>query len=293
MIHIARKNSSQRIKLAKGLSLIEMMISITLGMVIILGLTSVYLSSQKSSVTRDAISGMEANARIAFSGVRQIIEHAGYPSIYNVPLEKPFHTPVDGAIDVSARCRDGTEKLVKPSSISNRFTQDSGTRDNIVVKYMADNPADDNAEIITDCTGGIVPTGCSADPDVGMYNPITAVVYNALYITNKQVLTCAGSRNTIPQPIAENISFMQFLYGVNTGVGTSYLTATEVETNNQWEMVTSVQIAILVRSAGNVLQINTQRQFLLLDEKLTRNDKHLYRSYSTTINLPNRNRRVL
>jgi len=277
----------------KGLSLIEMMISITIGMVIILGLSSVYLSSQKSSVIRDAIGGMEANARIALSGVRQIIKHAGYPSIYNVPLEKPFHTAVDGLIDITERCRDGTEKLVKPSSISNKSTKDSGTRDNIVVKYMADNQADTNAEIITDCTGGRVPIGCSADPDVGMYDPIKAVVYNALYITSKHVLTCAGSRNIVPQPIAENISFMQFLYGVNTGVGTSYLTATEVEANNQWEMVTSVQVAILVRSAGNVLQIKTQRQFLLLDKSLTRNDKHLYRTYSTTINLPNRNRRVL
>jgi hypothetical protein len=236
---------------------------------------------------------MEASARIALSGVRQVIEHAGYPSIYNIPLEKPFHSLADGLIDVTERCRDGTEKLVKPSSISHKLTEDNGNNDKIVIKYMADNQADDNAEIVTDCTGGVVPTGCSADPDVGMYDPIKAVVYNALYITSKHVLTCAGSRNIVPQPIAENISFMQFLYGVNTAAGTSYLTATEVETNNQWEMVTSVQVAILVRSAGNVLQINTQRQFLLLDKKLTKNDKRLYRSYSTTINLPNRNRRVL
>lgn len=286
-------NKLPLIRHSKGLSLLEMMISVALGMVIILGLMSVYLSSQKSAGVRTAISEMESNARGALAGIRQTVEHAGYPSIYNIPLEKPFHTLEDGPIDVATRCRKGTEKLVKPNSIKNKFTKDSGTRDHIVVKYMADNRLDPNAEIITDCTGGIVPSECSADPDAGMYDPIKAVVYNALYITSKHVLTCAGSRNTVPQPIAVNISYMQFLYGVTANAGTRYLTATQIEASKEWESVISVQVAILVRSDADVLETTTPRRFFMLNKKLTRNDKRLYRIYSTTINLPNRNRRVL
>jgi type IV pilus assembly protein PilW len=284
------------IKHTKGLTLIEMMIALSLGMIIILGLTSVYLSSQKSSRTRDAIANMEANARVALSSLRQIIEHAGYPSIYNVPLEKPFHSTEDGAININLKCRGGTEDLVRPNSIANKYTIDSTGRDRIVVKYMADNVDDSNAEIFSDCSGSGVPTECSADPNNGMYNSMQAIVYNAIYITTptgRHVLTCAGSRNGVPQPIAEDISFIQFLYGVNSSSLTTYKTATAVETAKQWESVTSVQVAILVRSSGNVLQQTESRTFVLLDQNVNRNDKRLYRVYSTTINLPNRNRRVL
>jgi hypothetical protein len=161
---------------------------------------------------------------------------------------------------------------------------------------MADNVDDSNAEIFSDCSGSGVPTECSADPNNGMYNSMQAIVYNAIYITTptgRHVLTCAGSRNGVPQPIAEDISFIQFLYGVNSSSLTTYKTATAVETAKQWESVTSVQVAILVRSSGNVLQQTESRTFVLLDQNVNRNDKRLYRVYSTTINLPNRNRRVL
>ncbi len=284
------------IKYTKGLTLIEMMIALSLGMIIILGLTSVYLSSQKSSRTRDAIANMEANARVALSSMRQIIEHAGYPSIYNVPLEKPFHSAEDGAIDISTRCRGGSELLVRPSSIANKYSIDNVGRDRIVVKYMADNPNDANAEIISDCSGSGVLPECSADPNNGMYDPMEAIVYNAIYITTptgRHVLTCAGSRNAIPQPIAEDISFIQFLYGVNRNSLTTYKTATAVEIAKQWESVTSVQVAILVRSSGSILDTTENRTFVLLNQTVNKNDKRLYRVYSTTINLPNRNRRVL
>jgi type IV pilus assembly protein PilW len=281
---------------SKGLTLLEMMISIALGMVVILGLTDIYLSTQKSARTRDAIANMEANARIALSSLRQIIGHAGYPSIYNMPLEKPFHTTEDGTININTKCRGGVEKLVRPASIAKKYTTDNGTKDRIVVKYMADNPDDANAEIIRDCTGSSVLPECSADPDNGMYNSMKAIVYNAIYITTptgRSALQCAGSRNAVPQPLAEDISAIQFLYGVRNGITTSYKTATAVEAAKEWEGVISVQVAILVRSSDNILKSKEKRTFVLLDQDVSKNDKRLYRVYSTTINLPNRNRRVL
>ena len=280
-------------KNTQGITLIELLISSVVGMVIILSLTTLYFTSQKNTRTQDAISNMEENARIALSSLRQTIEHAGFPSIYNVPLEKPFHSTIDGNIDTNARCRGGSQKLVKPSSIRTKVTKDDGTKDIIVVKYIADNENDANHELILDCTGAKVLPECSADPISGMYNPMDAVVYNAFYIGSKNALLCAGSRNAIPQPIAEDITNIQFLYGVNNSSGMAYLTATQVETNKTWENVISVQVAILARSSKETLSTKKQRYFVLLDKKLSKNDKYLYRVYTTTINLPNRNRRVI
>ncbi|MCK5901894.1 MAG: PilW family protein [Cocleimonas sp.] len=278
----------------KGFTLVEMLISIMLGIIIILGLTTVYVSSQKSSSTRNAIANMEANARIALSAMRQTIKHAGYPSIYNIPIEKPFHSAEDGAINITQKCRNNTELLVKPSSIKNKVTRDNGFKDQLIVKYIADNVNNPKAQVTTDCLGVVVPITCSGDPDNGMLNPANAVVYNALYINDKNTLLCAGSRVSIPQPLAEDIVQMQFLYGVNNGAGVAYLTATEVEANSQWFSVISVQVAILVRSQNDILKQKEQRAFVLLDNQIFKDDKRLYRVYSTTINLPNRNtRRVL
>ena len=277
-----------------GFTLIEMMISVAIGMVIVLGLTTLYLSSQKTARMRDAIGGMEANARIALAGIRQSVQHAGYPSIYNVPLEKPFHSASDGDIDLSQTCRGGSEKLIKPNSIKKKYSKDSNGRDWLVVKYRADNENSADAEIIRDCVGGIVDPACSADPDNGMYDSMEAIVYNALYINGNNSLLCAGSRSPVPQPIAENVTNMQFLYGVNSRDGMQYLSADVVESQEQWESVTSVQVAILVQSDDEVLSATETRSFVLLDMSVEKkDDRHLYRVYSTTINLPNRNRRVL
>ncbi len=280
-------------KRIQGLSLIELLLSAVLGMVIILGLVTLYLSSQKSSRTQDAVTNMEANARIALSSLRQTIEHAGYPSIYNVPLEKPFHSAMDGNIDITATCRGGSQKLVNLSSIKTKVTKDNGANDSIVVKYLSDNENDVNHELIRDCTGTKVVPECSADPINGMYNSMDAVVYNAFYINSENSLVCEGSANVTPQVIAEGITNIQFLYGVNTKSGMSYLSATQLETSKAWENVISVQVAILVRSSKDVLKQNEGRYFVLLDQKISKNDKRIYRVYMTTINLPNRNRGVI
>ena len=74
-----------------GLSLIELMVAMIVGIFLIGGLTSVYISSKSSDKMRSQISEMEENARTALITMRQIISHAGYPSEYALPIDKPFY----------------------------------------------------------------------------------------------------------------------------------------------------------------------------------------------------------
>lgn len=279
-----------RSRYSTGVTLIELMVSITLGMVLILGLTTMYLSSQKSSRLQNSITQIEENARIALSSLRETISHAGYPGYDGKDINKAFHTSEDGNIDTSKKCRDGTSKLTLPSSIAKKITKDNSTKDIIVIKYLADSTDNPKGKLFVDCLNSTkVKPQCSADTDDGMYNPMEAFVYSAYYISSSNALLCAGSTNTVPQPIAENVTNIQFLYGVKNSLGLRYLTATEVDDLNAWEMVVSVQVAILVRSNEKALTNSESRTFTLLDKSIRKNDLYLYRAFTTSINLPNRN----
>lgn len=278
------------IKSSQGVSLIELMIAIALGLLILLGLTTLYLSSQKSTKLQSAIANIEENARLAFSSLRETISHAGYPAYDGKDITKAFHTLEDGNINTSKKCRDGITKLTLPPSIKTKKSQDNGTKDRIVIKYLADSTDNPRGRLFVDCLNkDKIQPQCSADADHGMYNPMEAFVYSAYYITNNSLI-CAGSTNTVPQPIAENITNIQFLYGIKESSGVRYISATELDTLKHWEAVISVQVSILVRSYDQVLDSKEARQFTLLDKTITKRDRYLYRVFTTSINLPNINK---
>ena len=76
----------------QGLSLIELMIAMVVGIFLIGGLSSIYLNSKGTDKMRSQISEMEENARTALMSMRHIISHAGYPSEYSLLIEKPVYT---------------------------------------------------------------------------------------------------------------------------------------------------------------------------------------------------------
>lgn len=61
----------------RGFSLVELMIAMTLGLVLMLGLVTVLVSQQRSNRTDDALAHMQENARIAFETLSRDIRMAG------------------------------------------------------------------------------------------------------------------------------------------------------------------------------------------------------------------------
>lgn len=286
-----------RIKM-RGLSLIELMVSMVVGIFLIGGLSSVYLNTKTSDKMRSQISEMEENARTALMAMRQIISHAGYPSEYSLPIDKPFY--VDAADIPNPTCRAGgaDNNLVKNRWILDEKTENSAVakRDTIVVVSMLDSPSNTSvgsaSNITQDCIGSVVEAQCSSDPIEGIFNNTEARVYNYLYIntpSGRRALTCMGSLGEDSQPIAENIESLQFLYGVSKGQDNIvYRNATDVTDNSEWGNVISVQVGILVRSEKEILEKEESKVFLVLDEEITTpKDKRIYRAYTTTILLPN------
>jgi len=310
------KINQTTLKKHQGLSLIEMMVSMVLGLFLVLGLTSMYMGSKKSDKVRDAVSRIEENARMTLNTLRSAIEHAGYKSVDNIPLDKPFYTPSDGALQnencgASAGLITNNNLLTPPTALDD-YTKDGdvddGESDMLTVVFRADNP--DKGPIYFDCSGeayvGLTnpvaqQKACSTDPLVGVSNPWKSRILNMLYINQAdKTLHCMGSRSATGSIVlASGIENMQIRYGVTTtnSLGerqTTYKKANDVEANNEWEAVTSVQAAILVASQSEVLDKAETHSFTLLDEDIDiAADRKIYRQFSTTINLPNRARRKM
>jgi len=291
---VLQKNSLKM----QGLSLIELMISMVIGLFLVGGLSSIYMNSKTSDKMRAQVSEMEENARTALITMRQIISHAGYPSERApLPIEKPFYADADDMPNPACRSGGTDNTVITNRYIKNKKTANAAVakRDTMVVVSMLDSPSNASvgasANITEDCGGAAVEAQCSSDPVEGIYNNSQARVYNYLYIntpSGRRALTCMGSLGD-SQPIAENIESLQFLYGVSKGEDSLvYRNAKDVDDNNEWGNVIIVQVGILVRSEKEVLQKEASKVFLILDEEITTpKDKRIYRAYTTTIVLPN------
>jgi len=313
-IAIAKKGIEMDSRWQKGMSLIEILVSMVIGIFLLGGIITNFVSTKDSDRLRAAVSHLDGNAHLALDRLTETIRHAGYPSIYNIHIDKPFYSAIDGAL-ANPECRDGKPRdLSTPRSIDR--TRDHSRGDRITVISLADNPCvagqascanvanvNPRALLYTDCVGGGATrannrvVSCSAEPGVGMNDPTEAKIYSSFYLgggNNKHKLYCRGSRGNT-QPIADNIQAMQFLYGVKQLDGTTvYHNADAVENLSQWGQVNSVQVGLLMRSPKKVLKEDSDKtSFVLLDENInipSDERRHLFRVYTTSINLENKNK---
>ena len=315
MINISHKINKLR-RIQSGMSLIELMISMVVGLFMLAGMVTNFIGTKDADRMRDAMSEMDANAVVVFQVLRPAIAHAGYASIANTRVEKPFHTDEDDIAD-NPKCRGGTSNIAWSETVQN-YTRDYANRDQITVVSMADNPckpglascanaADRNpaALVYTDCTGGGADTSdprvvsCSTDHENGgMADPTQAKIYNSFTLLRNissdddRVLYCQGSRGGT-QPIVDNVEAIQYLYGVTDSTGkTFYRRADQVESKGQWGMVTSVQVGLLMRSSRQHLlkEPSSKKIYYLLKRKVDiadRDLRRLFKVYTTTINLEN------
>ncbi len=307
----------------RGLSLIELMISMVVGLFLLAGVVTNFISTKDADRSRDAISEMDANAQVIFNVMRQAITHAGYRSIEVTHLEndKAFYTEGDPNVNNLA-CRNGSNRDSLPVS-ANWATSDTAASDTLAVISLADNPCNTgfanceaanfnpDALVYYDCTGGGMTrdadtVACSTDPNLGIDPPQQAKIYSSFRLTRNvldqqtdRTLSCVGNRSVASEVIAGNVEAVQYLYGVNhhdvnnlAADRIIFRDADAVRANNEWSLVKSVQVGLLMRSSHPfVLKSNsTKTNYTLLNERVNIDSsdlRRLFRVYTSTFNLEN------
>ena len=249
----------------QGLSLIELMIAMVLGLLLIGGALQMMLTSQTIHQTTDTLSRIQENGRFALSFLTKSTRMAGYNSNEDEVTEgKVFW---DGACDTSDPCTsngagnasDQIGVLLDPSNDSDCIGNDViGGKDKVIVNvYSIDDSPNNNQINSLYCQG---------------FDPVTNLSY--------------GDK----QPLVDGVENMQILYGVSdpteNNAITSYISADGV---TDWASIGAVRISLLVNNGQVKGSGNSEtRTFKLLDAPtISATDKHERQVYTTTTAITN------
>lgn len=274
MIRSSRRNKQF------GLSLIELLVTMIIGLFITIGISSVYVGNKRTNMTTDELSLLQANGREVLSQLTNVIQHTGYKSTRS-SLDKDMF--ILGTVSTS-RCSGGADS-VKNTALFSAPENDTARGDSIGVVHLSDDL------LTTDCTGSEIPTDCRLS-DTGSSPVAASRIYNYfkadVNANNMPVLTCAGSVSGVVDEVAEGVENLQISYGEDAdsdGIADRFVNSDEV---TNWGSIVSVNVAVLVRSLRPVAVSATARSYQLLDDVIiTTNDKYLRAVFTTTIRLRN------
>jgi len=276
----------------RGLTLIELMVSLTIGLVVMLAVLSTYLGSSKASRIADAQGRMNEDAQAALNVLSQQLRMAGNNPIQANRTATAARNPLnalsdgtniyDGSLYVVRGCDGKFSNITTTANIS-LLTCAAGTStlpDSIAVFYEADryNTVPTATGLPTDCLGQSLTTQTAAVTAVNgtATSAATAsffVADNRFYIGTSSAIVspslyCKGNGNATPQPLVENVEDMQFTYGTSPITSTAtqvagYLDAASLLTQTdlaalandatRWSHVMTVRICVLMRSDNFVL----------------------------------------
>jgi type IV pilus assembly protein PilW len=259
-----------------GFSLIELLVAMVIGLILLLGVSQVFLSSRQTFATNDSMTKLQENGRFALEFIASTARQAGYLSPGS-PDDRPF--PIE-----PINCGKG-------SGASNPCSSNGAASASDRVSFSAE-PALIIDGSLRDCAGSIVP----AD----------RVIINTYFIipadaNNPQPSLGCSSYNrkgnawiTQNQRLIDGIESLQVLYGIASNesplsVG-SFISADRVELQNKWADVVAVRIAVLANSIDPVTPVPPQRGYYLLDAAPiipAADDRRAKQIFTTTIQLKN------
>lgn len=183
-----------------GFSIVEMMISITIGMVIVLFISSLFVSSKSSSQMSDDNARLQEDGRLAMTLLGRNLTQAGYGE----PIGFASRQIVTAFNGQGFHACDGG--YATPEDLSSNACANSvngGTA--FQVSYQVEQ-FNGNTGAGADCNGQAAPNG---------------IALNRFFLKTKsgestQSLYCAGNGNPNAQPLLSNVEAMSLSYGIDT-----------------------------------------------------------------------------
>lgn len=265
-----------------GVTLIELMIALTLGLLLSGAAVMIYLANKNTYSNVSDNSRMQENARYAMSFLTKAVWKSGWKVEPTHAADNPFRK--GGGINSLDKVSWDRYALLKVVNNSKKYKKlgNKPNSDLLIVRFQGSgNPAD---QTMTDCRG-------TARSD----NDVVTEVY---YVNDDNALICAivsdaGDLSTIP--LINGVENLQILIGEddsNKGYAKKYVNASAV---NKWSNIASVQMGILVTSgifthnANNKNADGTNKKYKILDvNNVSISNSRLYgQVFSTTVSLRN------
>ncbi len=191
-----------------GFSMVELMVSVTIGLVLILFLSSMYLSSRSSGRVLDDNTRMQEDGRAAMALMGRSIKQAwfGQPAVMTASGVRTDLT-VAGMI----ACDSGfaTPGNTNATACAPAAGAGGSSTPALQLAFRVENTPDLVQGIGTDCNGQAAPADANGN----------RFVANRFYLAINPKdgfpsLMCSGNGNNIPQPVLSNVEDMVFTYGL-------------------------------------------------------------------------------
>lgn len=246
----------------RGLTLVEMMVAITVGLLLLGGVVQIFFSNSQAYRVQDDMARVQENGRFALDMLAQNIRKAGYKA--NAPdddllvfasdtgLAAPYaQFPVAGSVVGGTVA--GAPVKANTDAITFRFQQSTdGT--------------------LRDCLNQLATT----DP-----------VVNVFYVDTQNNLRCRSNFGG-DLALIEGVENMLITYGIDTDLDLNadkYLDEANVAAS-EWDQVVSVRIAVLTRSLADNLT-SAPVPYAWNGATITPADRRIRRVFINTVNLRN------
>jgi type IV pilus assembly protein PilW len=282
MKHASRFHSLPGRHRLTGLTLVELLVAMMIGLLIVLAATSALLAAHRGFTTVDSASQLRDNARFATSLIQRLTVQSGYRDVSNVATKRS--ATAGSPVSPLPYVFGFDNALADKNSLDNGRTRPTGSWGDVLVlrfqpteTFPGSRTAD---EAMIDCSGNPADTPASNRDDAR-----TSVFFVDRSNDGEPTLKCYRSATGAPPfdpavPLIRGVENFQVLYGVdgvkaNTAltaadtpdtVPDSYLRAAQLEvagdsaaTRANWRRVRSLRIGLVLRSdAGSTQKSETR-----------------------------------
>lgn len=262
----------------RGFSLIELLISMVIGLVVIGAMMAAYLGTGVSSRNTRALAQITEDASVALNVLRSQIGMTGYAAPTGFDAGGEFITALPGATLMG--CDGDFSDLGRDIGLLTCGAE--AESDAIAVAYQADerNSVVGAGGAPLDCLGNGIPAVG------GIW-----VAYSRFYVSGGQLM-CRGPGADEGQALVENVETMQIRYGVGREPTPNqvvrYKDASDMSVDGvDFANTVSVRLCVVISSASEVMDQETS--YVGCDgSEVDPGDKKMYRAFTSTIVLQNR-----
>ncbi len=218
-----------------GFTLVEMLVAVTIGLVVIFGMTATFVNLKNTFRSQDKLGQLQDNERLALTFLTNSVNEAGYyPDPKNA---SPINVPATAAPATVPVSPGGT----MPAGMGIYGTADGGTAtspESLQTAY-----ASTNTDGLLSCIGtSYAGAGTHSVRNIYYVDPATSSLMCRVLLDGLASDTMTNSGT--PQVLVTGIKTMQVVYGLATGGGTQVTTYVGPGSVTAWDTVKAVRITL-------------------------------------------------